>query len=96
MMVRSSQGDPSLELVLDGNAAAGLLREIFGVEMTLSEARCASCGVVSRLGELRVFGGAMGDIMRCPMCQNLMMRIMSGENALWLDMQGVSYLRKER
>jgi hypothetical protein len=96
MMVQNLQHDPSLDLMLDGNAAAGLLREVFGAEMTASRAKCASCHTVSQIGEMLVFGGAMGNIMRCPHCHGMMMRVMSSRNAVWLDMQGVSCLRKER
>ena len=32
------------ELRLDGNAAAGLLAEVFAFEITAAELTCASCG----------------------------------------------------
>ena len=32
------------DLLLDGNAAGGLLGEIFAAEMTAAEGRCAACG----------------------------------------------------
>ena len=32
------------ELMLDGNAVAGLLQEVFAVEMTTAVGTCASCG----------------------------------------------------
>src|ERR1700744_5394636 len=35
---------------LDGNGAAGLLQEIFGREMTVAVATCASCGAVAPIG----------------------------------------------
>ena len=88
--------DPSGDLVLDGNALAGILHEVFGKEMTTSEAKCASCGTVSRLAGLLVFGGTMGNVMRCPHCQDVMMRIVSQPESFWLNMQGVSYLKQDR
>ncbi len=94
--VQDSHYDPSRELVLDGNAVAGLLQEVFGTEMTASPAQCAHCGEVSMLGALLVFGGAMGRVLRCPECEDVMMRIVARDGALWLDMQGVSCLRVER
>ncbi len=94
--MQESQYDPSRELMLDGNAIAGLLHEVFGTEMTINQAKCASCGNVSQIGELLVFGGAMGSVLRCPSCQGMMMRIISRPDALWLDMQGVSYLKHEQ
>src|SRR5690349_2817687 len=36
--------DINRELMLDANATAGLLYEIFGTEMTASPTECANCG----------------------------------------------------
>ena len=38
------QTDVNQELMLDANAVAGVLQEIFGVEMTAAPAECAHCG----------------------------------------------------
>ena len=37
-------------LPLDGNAAAGLLRELFALDVTIAEITCGSCGVVAEVG----------------------------------------------
>jgi Family of unknown function (DUF6510) len=34
------------ELMLDGNAIAGLLQEVFAVQMTTAIGTCAGCGAV--------------------------------------------------
>ena len=36
--------DINRELMLDANATAGLLYEIFGAEMTAAPTECANCG----------------------------------------------------
>ena len=36
---------------LDGNAAAGILSEVFALEVSGARGRCASCGNVSALGD---------------------------------------------
>ena len=36
------------ELMLDGNAVAGLLQEVFAAEMTTATGTCAGCGASSR------------------------------------------------
>ena len=46
---------------LDGNRAAGLLREIFGREMTVAVATCASCGAVAPIGETGLHGRPGND-----------------------------------
>jgi ribosomal protein S27E len=59
---------------LDGNAIAGLLREVFGAELTSIERGCQSCGSVACLGAHRVYQGA-GTVIRCPACGDLALRI---------------------
>jgi Family of unknown function (DUF6510) len=64
----------SAELWLDGNALAGLLREVFGAEMTTAPHRCRSCGTRSAVGAHRAYFGA-GVVLRCPVCSDVAMRI---------------------
>jgi hypothetical protein len=40
---------------LDGNAAGGILQEIFPFEMTLVQTTCTGCGVTNAIGELAVY-----------------------------------------
>lgn len=42
-------------LVCDGNAAAGILNEIFASEMTTSTTKCARCGEEAEIGVLMAF-----------------------------------------
>src|SRR6516162_7073053 len=53
---------------LDGNAAAGLLQEIFPFEMTLAHTTCAGCGRLDAIGVLAAYLHGMGTILRCPSC----------------------------
>lgn len=94
--MQDTQRDPSCELMLDGNAIAGLLQEVFGTEMTANPAQCAYCSKVNMLGALLLFGGAMGCVLRCPGCEEMMMRIVARRETIWLDMQGMSWLQFER
>jgi hypothetical protein len=90
------QSDEGEQLTLDGNAIAGLLSEIFGTEITTNPAECVHCGTVSVVGRMLAFGQEMGTVLRCPGCQNVMIRVVETPTALWLDMQGVSYLQLKR
>ena len=56
-------------LMLDGNSVAGLLQEIFAVEMTTAAGTCNGCGAVEAVGAVRVYQGA-GIVLRCPHCDN--------------------------
>jgi Family of unknown function (DUF6510) len=82
---------------LDGNAAGGILQEIFPFEMTLVQTTCTGCGVTNAIGELAVYMHGMGTIMRCPTCDNALIRMVQAKDQYWLDMRGVRVLqiRKE-
>ena len=51
----------------DANEIAGLLREVFGREMTGTERICQHCHRHSEIGSHRLFHGA-GSVLRCPTC----------------------------
>jgi Family of unknown function (DUF6510) len=81
---------------LDGNAAAGLLEEIFAFDMTSAQCTCAGCGHIAAVGSLRLYGGQMGTVLRCPTCDRIQMHIVSvpgGERQYWIDMRGIALLR---
>ncbi len=73
---------------LDGNAAAGMLSEIFASDVTAARATCANCGAVRALGALPVYGYAMGMVMRCPNCDAVVMRIARMHTHVCLDPSG--------
>ena len=75
-------------LALDGNAAGGLLSELFACEMTVAELTCAGCGAVSAIGAMPDYGGSMGAILRCAHCDTAVLRMTHTPAGLWLDMQG--------
>lgn len=80
------------EMKLDGNAIAGLLREIFTVEMTLAESTCGGCGAVHPVGRVDVYLNAPGVVVRCPSCEQVLMRIVHGKGRYWLDLAGIRRL----
>jgi predicted RNA-binding Zn-ribbon protein involved in translation (DUF1610 family) len=86
------QTDLSLSLVLDGNAAAGILNEIFALEMTTSPFECASCGHENEMGALLAFMQAPGIVLRCPACGNIILRIVQTPGGFYLDLRGAAYL----
>jgi len=90
------QPDLDRALVLDGNAVAGLLQQMFAVEMTASPTICAHCGREGDLGTLVAFTKSPGVVLRCPGCEQVMLRIVETTEALYLDARGTVYLRFER
>jgi hypothetical protein len=77
----------------DGNALAGPLREIFAVDVTVARAQCAGCGHSGAIAELRVYGPAPGFVARCPGCEDVVLRIVRGPDAAWLDLRGTVSLK---
>jgi hypothetical protein len=78
--------------MVDGNAIAGLLQEIFVVEMTTAVGTCTSCGAAEPLGAVHVFRGA-GTVLRCPHCHNVLAKIVKDGARLWIDMPGIRGLQ---
>jgi Zn finger protein HypA/HybF involved in hydrogenase expression len=83
-------------LRLDGNAAAGMLAEIFAVEMTSAESTCAHCGRIAAMGTLLLYGGEMGAVLRCPGCDSVQMRVAHSGGRYRLDMRGIAMLSLAR
>jgi hypothetical protein len=82
-----------MENKLDGNAAGGVLQEIFPFEMTLVRANCKGCGAINVVGELAVYMSGMGTVLRCPACESVLIRVVRTKGSYWLDMQGVRALQ---
>jgi hypothetical protein len=80
------------ELMLDGNAVAGLLQEVFAVEMTTVIGTCDNCAASEPLGAARVFRGA-GTVLRCPHCDTALVKIVRSATDVWISFGGVRTLR---
>lgn len=81
-------------MMLDGNAAAGLLSEVFATEVTSARGACAWCGAIAPIGEQRLYQnpGAPGGVLRCHACDGAMMVFVRRENTLRVGIPGVRWL----
>jgi hypothetical protein len=79
------------EMRLDGNAAAGILQEVFATEVTTAVGTCGGCGAVDAIGAVHVYMAA-GVVLRCPHCDRVLMRIVQGRERVWLDLSGLRSL----
>jgi hypothetical protein len=77
---------------LDGNAIAGLLHEIFGVEMTTAIGTCAACGVSGQVAECVVYLRAPGTVVRCHNCLGLLMVVTRIREMNCVDLRGLARL----
>jgi Family of unknown function (DUF6510) len=82
-----------MENKLDGNAAAGILQEIFPFEMTLVQATWTSCGTTNAIGALAAYMHGMGTIVRCPVCDTVLIRVAQIKGRYWLDLRGMRVLQ---
>ena len=82
-----------MENKLDGNAAAGMLQAIFPFEMTLVQATCTGCGTTNAIGATAAYMHGMGTVVRCPACDNVLIRVVHAKGRYWLDMRGVRVLQ---
>ena len=80
-------------LRLDGNAAAGALGEVFSFEVTMAEYTCEGCGSTGRLGAAMVYEvRELGTILRCPSCDNALIRLAHNRGRHMVDLRGMRYL----
>ena len=75
-------------LRLDGNAAAGILSELFIPDLTAARATCAGCGATGAVGALLVYAHGMGTVMRCPGCNAVVLCVTRTVRQVWLDPTG--------
>lgn len=94
--MQESLSDMNRELMLDANAVAGVFQEIFGTEMTVAPTECAHCGTEGEIGTLLAFIQAPGIVLRCPSCENIVLRITQTPDAFYIDARGAVYLRVAR
>ena len=78
---------------LDGNAAAGILQEIFPFDMTLIQATCTGCGATNVIGATAAYMHGMGTVIRCPACDTVLIRVAQAGGRSFLDMRGVRVLQ---
>lgn len=76
----------------DGNDIAGTLSEVFAVDVTVARGTCASCSTTGPLAETHAFTRAPGIVVRCPRCDEVVLRMVRTSERAWLDMRGLSVL----
>jgi ribosomal protein S27E len=81
------------ELRLDGNAAAGTLGEVFSFEVATAQYACAGCGRTDRIGAAMAYEvRGLGIIVRCPSCNNALIRLAHNPGRYLVDLRGTRYL----
>jgi hypothetical protein len=79
-------------MMLDANAVAGDLAELFGFEMTATVHRCAHCGNVGQMGTLLAWTQGPGIVLRCCICRDVVVRIVRTPTRTLIDVSGAAYM----
>jgi len=82
----------NVDLRVDGNALAGVLREVFVQEMTTASVKCGGCGEIEQLGAEHVYMQAPGAVVRCCHCGGVLFLIAERDDGLLLGFQQVIWL----
>jgi hypothetical protein len=82
------------QLRLDGNAAAGILREVFVNDLSAARGACASCGAIRQMGgnHLYMYALSPGGVLRCSSCQDVLMVIVHAGGRYRLGLRGLTWL----
>jgi Family of unknown function (DUF6510) len=78
-------------LMLDGNAVAGLLQDLFALEMATAIGTYGRCGAAGPVGAVHVYRGA-GIVLRCAHCSNTLAKIVKSDSRVWIDSTGIRTL----
>ena len=78
---------------VDGNAAAGELSTVFVMDMTAAEGCCAHCGATKHFAEAHLYMQCPGIVARCAVCDDVLLRLVSIGDRVFLDLRGMTYLR---
>jgi hypothetical protein len=78
--------------VLDGNAIGGMLIEVFGAEMTTAVGTCGVCGSWGQVAEMAVYQPRLGTVVRCRVCDNVLMVFVAMHGVTCVDLRGLASL----
>ncbi|HEY4414039.1 MAG TPA: DUF6510 family protein [Gaiellaceae bacterium] len=80
---------------LDGNAIAGDLWEVFGVDVSGAATVCAACGASSYVAETVVYTRGPGTVARCRSCGELHLVLVTIRDVTCVDISGIAAMTME-
>lgn len=78
--------------MLDGNAIAGTMADVFGCDMTLAVAICARCGARGPVAETAVYLHGVDFVLRCRRCDAVLAVVIERRGIYSVDLMGLSAL----
>lgn len=79
--------EPADDLAIQGNAVAGSPANIFAVDVTAAEVKCAACGGNSPLADEKAYLRGPGSLLRCKHCSSVLGRFRRSQDAIWVDLR---------
>ena len=82
------------DLRLDGNAAAGVLREVFVDDLSGARGQCAACGAIAEMGAQHLYMQPLspGAVLRCRSCANVLLVFVQNRERYRFSLQGLKWL----
>jgi hypothetical protein len=80
-------------MTLDGNVLAGPLAGTWALDVTVATGRCAGCGDVAVLARAVVFDHPMGWVVRCRVCDDVLMVVVERPDGVLVAAQGLAWVR---
>jgi Family of unknown function (DUF6510) len=77
-------------IALDGNAIAGDLIEVLGVDLAAANCACASCGTAGFFAEAVVYTRGPGRVARCRACGEILAVLVTIHGITCVDLRGVA------
>jgi hypothetical protein len=80
---------------LDGNAAAGILREVFAYDLSGASGQCAACGMTAQIGGQHLYMHPLspGAVLRCQSCESILMVFVHADGRYRFGLQGLKWLQ---
>ena len=76
-------------IALDGNAIAGDLIEVLGVDLAAASCVCASCGASGFFAEAVVYTRGPGRVARCRACGEVLLVLVRIRGITCVDLGGI-------
>jgi hypothetical protein len=77
---------------LDGNVLAGPLGAVLAFEPTTAEEQCRGCGDVAVLAQAVVYGQPMGFVLRCRVCDDVLMVVVERDGRASVNVRGMRWV----
>ena len=77
-------------IALDGNAIAGDLIEVLGIDLAAQTCACASCGASGFFAEAVVYMRGPGSVARCRACGEILAVLVTIRGITCVDLGGIA------